>query len=106
MSVTTTANPTTQTVLHLLADYNLTHSEDHQHSANVESPDFDYDRQAPVAQNPDWWPDNYDGIPRYRPINYGLNREERPWANPGIECAFVYVMLNGVGLIAVRLQIL
>jgi hypothetical protein len=105
MSVTTTANTTTQSILHILADYELTHSGECQQSSIVDPPNpRSTDQEQP--QNPDWWPDNYNAIPAYRPINYNLDRESRPWAQPGIETAFVWTMLNGVGIISVRYALL
>lgn len=100
MSVTTTANKTTQSVLHLLADYELTHSGNEDQLTEVEEPNT-RSRIETDAQNPSWWMMDYHGVPAYRPINYNLDRESRPWAQPGIETAFVWTMLNGVGLIAV-----
>lgn len=100
MSVTTTANTTTQAVLHVLADYELTHSGEQPQSSTVESPNARSAKEE-EAENPDWWPNDYNAIPQYRPINYNLDRESRPWAQPGIETAFVWTMLNGVGIVSV-----
>ena len=100
MSVTTAANTTTQSVLHLLADYELTHSGE-EPTGSVPEPPNPRSRSEDSDQNPDWWPENYHGIPAHRPINYNLDRESRPWAQPGVETAFVWTMLNGVGIIAV-----
>ena len=102
MSVTTTANPATQNVLNLLADYELTHSE----PPNTANPDPQTatlnPRETPPTEteNPDWWPTDYNGIPPHRPINYNLDRESRPWGASGPESVFVMVMLNGVGFVA------
>ena len=101
MSVTTTANTTTQSVLNLLADYELTHSE----PPDIASPDPQTATLNPrdsssETDNPDWWPTEYNGIPPHRPINYNLDRESRPWGSNGVETAFVSVMLNGVGFVA------
>ena len=99
MSVTTTANPATQTVFRLLADYELKHSGDEDlapQNIGTLNP-----RPAPDVQNPEGWTDNYNGVPPYRPINYNLDREQRPWGRPGAETPFVMVMLNGVGVVAV-----
>jgi hypothetical protein len=103
MSVTTTANRTTQSVLHVLADYELTHSGDDEKPGVVDAPNA---RLAEIesVENPSWWPEDYNAIPPYRPINYNLDREIRPWAQSGVETAFVWTMLNGVGIIAVCLR--
>lgn len=103
MSVTTTANPATQTVLQALADYDLTHTGNDQTSdGTIEAPN-PRSRSDEIQQNPDWWLEDYNGVPPYRPINYELDHESRPWARPGIETAFVWTMLNGVGIVAVSL---
>jgi hypothetical protein len=100
MSVTTTANTTTQSILHVLADYELTHSGEGQQTSAVEPPN-PRNTNEERAENPEWWPEDYNAIPPYRPINYNLDRESRPWAQPGIETAFVWTMLNGVGVVSV-----
>lgn len=99
MSVTTTSNTTTQSVLKVLADYELTHS-GNDTDGTVEAPNPRLVDQE-TRQNPDWWTRDYNGVPPYRPINYDLDHELRPWARPGIETAFVWTMLNGVGVVAV-----
>jgi hypothetical protein len=100
MSVTTTANVTTQQILHVLADYELTHSGEEERNGIVEPPNKRSETEE-TAPNPEWWPEDYHYIPSYRPINYHLDREIRPWAQPGVETAFVWTMLNGVGIVAV-----
>lgn len=100
MSVTTTANPVGQTVLRALADYELTHSGEELNISHSNKPPNSHSA-AETRRNLDCWPTDYEGIPSYRPINYNLDREQRPWARPGAETAFVFVMLNGVGTIAV-----
>ena len=99
MSVTTTSNTTTQSVLNLLADYEVTHSGDDT-DATVEAPNPRPSAEE-ARQNPDWWTRDHNDVPTYRPINYSLDRELRPWARPGIETAFVSTMLSGVGIVAV-----
>lgn len=97
-ATTTTTETTTLSpaVLRLLADYELTHT-----GEEGQPPSPPNNRSEPVVQNPSWWPTNYDGIPPYRPIDYNLDRDQRPWARPGIETAFAFTMLNGVGVVAV-----
>lgn len=105
MSVTTTANPLAQSVLRVLADYELTHSS----HDNLDSDEIGTlnprSQAAETRSNPEGWTDDYRGVPPYRPINYQLDREQRPWAQPGIETAFVWVMLNGVGCVSVCLYL-
>ena len=99
MSVTTTANTTTQTVFRVLQDYELTHSEE----PNTEDPNPQTASLNPrdeITSNPEYWPTDYNGVPPHRPINYNLDRESRPWGSNGIESTFVSVMLNGVGAVA------
>ncbi|KAK5069239.1 hypothetical protein LTR64_008606 [Lithohypha guttulata] len=98
MSATTTANTRTQAVLNLLADYELTHS-GHDTTGVVEPPN-PRSVEDETRQNPDFWTRDYHGVPPYRPINYELDYDARPWARPGVETAFVWVMLNGVGIVA------
>ncbi|KIW07199.1 uncharacterized protein PV09_02065 [Verruconis gallopava] len=101
MSETTTTATITarQPVLQVLADYELTHTgEEAQNSTDALSNSPSETNE--IKENPDWWPEDYNAIPPYRPINYHLDRESRPWAQPGIETAFVWTMLNGVGIIA------
>ncbi|ETN42317.1 uncharacterized protein HMPREF1541_01471 [Cyphellophora europaea CBS 101466] len=97
MSVTTTSNVSTQSVIRLLADYELTHSEGEQAPADTsvnERP------RATSESNPAWWPTDHHGIPPHRPIDYTLDHEQRPWAASPIETAFVMTLLNGVGIVA------
>lgn len=106
MSVTTTANPISQSVLTILADYELTHSGNETTEGTVEAPNPRSVEEETSSSNPDWWTRDYNGVPPHRPINYNLDREQRPWARPGIETAFVWVMLNGVGAVAVSNSVL
>jgi hypothetical protein len=94
---TSTININSPAVLRLLADYDLTHTGGEE-DGEVQPPNSQPEVQR---ENPSWWPTNYNDIPPYRPINYNLDREQRPWARPGIETAFAFTMLNGVGVVAV-----
>ena len=98
MSVTTTSNVTTQGVIRLLADYELTHSGDDQGAAD---PRVNARQRAPTRSNPGWWPTDHYGIPPHRPIDHTLDREQRPWGASPVEVAFVWTMINGVGIVAV-----
>jgi hypothetical protein len=91
-ATTTTATETTSLspgVLRLLADYELTHSGDEDAPRAPPNPQPDF-----VTSNPSWWPTDYNDIPPYRPVNYSLDRDQRPWARPGIETAFAFTMLK------------
>lgn len=101
MSVTTTANPVAQSVLRILADYELTHSGDNESTdGEVKPPNHRSQEAETSTENPDSWPTEYSGIPPHRPINYNLDHESRPWGSNGVETVFVVMMLNGVGLVA------
>jgi hypothetical protein len=100
MSVTTTANPVAQSVLRVLADYELTHSGDNESTDGEVKPPNHRSQEAETTANPDSWPTEYNGIPPHRPINYNLDHELRPWGSNGVETVFVVIMLNGVGLVA------
>lgn len=99
MSVTTTASTTTQGVIRLLADYDLTHSGDEDGTVDAS---LNERPTAPTRSNPSWWPTDQNGIPPYRPIDYNLDREQRPWAGSPAESAFAWTLLNGVGIVSVR----
>lgn len=40
-------------------------------------------------------------VPPYRPIDYSLDQQQRPWGSNGLETAFVYNMFTGVWIVAV-----
>lgn len=100
MSVTTTANPMSTTVLQALSDYELHHSGDSEESRTPEPPNPDT-RSSQSVQNPENWDNDHRRVPPYRPIsreNYG---PERPGGGNALESAFIFVMLNGTGLVSV-----
>lgn len=99
MSVTTTANPVTGTVLSLLADYDLHHSG----QSEVDAPAAPNSRPQPQVNNPEWWPTDHNNIPDFRPVNRNLDLEQRPDGVNPIERLFIFTMLNGVGLNAVSI---
>lgn len=121
MSVTTTDNPITSTLSETLQDYEirLTGVQDlpsaqrqlAAESAPLLSQQQDggfpawvplTDHAAPVdVENPADWDTEHRGVPRYRPINYHLDREVRPWGSNAIETGFVLHMFHGVWLTAV-----
>lgn len=98
MSVTTSDNPLTTTIQHdVLRDYDI-HLTGHNETAAPPNSD----NRPPPASNPPDWPSEYRGIPPYRPINTELDRSQRPWAGSPAGQVFVFAMLNGVWLNAVR----
>ncbi|KAK8041326.1 hypothetical protein PG994_014333 [Apiospora phragmitis] len=113
MSVTTTDNPITSTLSDTLQDYEirLTGAQDlpqpQQEDApllpqNNQFPDWVplTDHAAPDVEDPPDWDTEHRGVPRYRPINYHLDREQRPWGSNAIETGFVLHMFHGVWLTA------
>lgn len=94
MSVTATANPTTTELHRALNDYTI-------HLTGEETETAVNTRSEPTVENPENWPEDYHGVPAYRPINRHLNREERPDGTNPIERLFIFTMLNGVWLNAV-----
>lgn len=100
MSVTTTANSVSGTVLQALTDYNLFHSGHVERARTPEQPN----RRAslsPVIENPENWDNEHRRVPPYRPVDRSLYGPERPGGVNAIEVTFIYVMLHGVGLVSV-----
>lgn len=95
MSVTTSTNTISQSVLHLLADYELHHSEALVEPGIVEGQN---PRSEPHSENPEWWPTDHRGVPDYRPINRNLDRELRPAGSFLMETCFIIIMLGGVAI--------
>ncbi len=100
MSVTTSTNTVTQSVLHLLTDYDLHHSGDPAISGRPEPPNASQTDTA-EHQNPDWWPTDHRRVPDHRPVNQDLDRSLRPDGINGAERTFIFTMLRGVQLMAV-----
>lgn len=98
MSVTTTANPVSATVLQALTDYDLHHSGAPETPGTPSPPN----QQSTVhAETPENWDREHRRVPPYRPIDRSLLGPERPDGVNGIERTFIYLMLNGVGVVAV-----
>jgi hypothetical protein len=105
MSVTTTANSEVVTLRQTLAEYELHHSET--------NPNPEVGSAAPAPNsvpvetngNPAGWDTTHRRVPDFRPVRReNINEEGRNVYNNGIERAFVWTMLNGVGVQAVRLH--
>jgi hypothetical protein len=101
MSVTTSTNTVTGGVLHVLTDYDLHHSGNPQDPKRPASPNAPHINPAEHS-NPEWWPTNHRRIPDYRPVNQHLDRTLRPDGINGMERTFIFTMLRGVQLNAVR----
>ncbi len=100
MSVTTTANPVTATVLQALTDYDIHHSGNPEHPQTPEPPNQRDDSSA-IVENPADWDTEHRRVPPYRPIDHNLIGPERPGGVNIIETAFISTMFLGVRLIAV-----
>ncbi|KAL9078794.1 MAG: hypothetical protein Q9157_002277 [Trypethelium eluteriae] len=75
MSVTTTANPVTTTLTRTLRDYEIHESaeqnpEEHPAPVNPNTP--------PTVANPEGWPEEYNNVPNYRPVDHTRDMELRP----------------------------
>lgn len=105
MSVTTTDNPIS-TTLHRAAD-NADHLRDYQvhvtnHDHGATTSSSSSPPTATTVSNPPDWPDDYRGMPPYRPINTGLDLASRPWGGNPVGDAFVMTMFTGVWTVSVR----
>jgi hypothetical protein len=100
MSVTTTANPLTSSVLQVLTDYDLHHSRSPETPQTAPVPNR---RSDPSPSNPPEWPTNHRAVPPYRPADRNLDREQRPGGMNAAEVVFIFTMLNGVRINAVRI---
>lgn len=98
--MTVTQNAVSQSVLHLLTDYELHHSGVDSTDAPV-APTNPMTRPAALSQNPDWWPTNYRSVPDRRPINRELDRSLRPGGRHFMETWFIFTMLSGVTVMSV-----
>jgi hypothetical protein len=89
----------------VFADYVLHHSAPE--SLSGQSSAFrssNIDEVAPPS-NPDWWrPTNHRRVSAYRPINRSLDGSQRPNGTSLVGIIFIFTMLRGVQLNAVRLS--
>jgi len=99
MSVTTTDNPITLQLQHVLQDYEIRLTGEENVPARPAS------REATQLGNPPDWPQNYRRVPPYRPIDTNLDREQRPDGTSPMERVFIFTMLHGVWLNAVRIKV-
>lgn len=100
MSVTTTQNTVSASVLQVLADYDLHHSGAPEQPGQPAPPN-ERDDLAISSSNPPGWPTDHRRVPPYRPINCNLDRDVRPGGANFIEAVFIATLLNGVRLNAV-----
>ena len=100
MSVTTSTNTTTQSVLHVLAEYDLHHSGNPANSSEAAPPNPRREQDI-SSSNPPGWDQGHNRVPPYRPINRNLDMEMRPGGANVPEAIFIATLLNGVSLNAV-----
>jgi hypothetical protein len=98
MSVTTSTNTASQSVLHLLADYELHHSGQLVEGNFVNGQNQRFDSHV---DNPEWWPADHRMVPKRRPINRNLDKNLRPAGSFFMETCFILTMLGGVATNAV-----
>ncbi|KAF2856660.1 hypothetical protein T440DRAFT_462913 [Plenodomus tracheiphilus IPT5] len=94
MSVTTTANPLTYQISHVLADYELTHS--HTPNNEIDTSLNSHPNPSSQSQNPSDWPTEHRRVPEYRPVNTELDQSERRVYQNGAERVFIALMFTGV----------
>lgn len=98
MSVTTTDNARITEIRHVLADYDLHHSQPSEEEAQP-APEPSA-QEASIANNPPDWETEWRRVPPYRPIQNQLD-EQRNSYNNAIEQNFIRVMFGGVFMMAV-----
>ena len=102
MSVTTTDNARITTVRHLLADYDLHHSQPSlDESSAAPEPNFQGDRSE---SNPSDWETQWRRVPAHRPVDPSLLEGDRNTYTNNIERTFIRVMFGGVHMQAVSLK--
>ncbi|MCJ1445192.1 MAG: hypothetical protein MMC23_005697 [Stictis urceolatum] len=100
MSVTTTQNTCTYSIVRTLADYELHHSAE-------EDPDQAYDPEAnrhptpssQPAENPRGWETEFRRVPQFRATNYDLEFESRNKYQNNIERFFIINMFGGIMMV-------
>lgn len=97
MSVTTTSNPVTGSVLQVLTDYDIHHSGSPAHPAAA-PPVNETPAPNGSVSNPPHWDTEHRMVPAYRPLNRNLIHAERPMGSNPAEVIFIWTMLNGVGV--------
>ena len=96
MSVTTTANPVTTTLFRTLQDYEIHESAEQNPQ---EHPEPVNPNLHPAVANPADWPEDYNDVPNYRPVDHTRDMTLRPGGmNPaehgGLKISWVDKMEN------------
>ena len=100
MSVTTTDNARITNLRHVLADYELHHSEPAAEQAET-APAPNAQESVPIDANPPGWVTEWRRVPAYRPVQ-NQRGEMRDSYNNAVERTFISVMFGGVYAMAVR----
>lgn len=103
MPVTTSTTTVSTTSRQVLSDYVLYHSG---HDVPLEQPPRAHSSTVGNSgqhRNPNWWPSDHRRVPDHRPVNRNLDRSQRPNGTNVIETIFIFTMLRGVQLNAVRI---
>lgn len=100
MSVTTTDNARVTAVRHLLADYDLHHSQPPEGEAQPAPEPDGQASSATTTSNPVDWETEWRRVPSYRPVQNQLD-DQRDVYNNEIEHNFIRVMFGGVWMMAV-----
>lgn len=94
MSVTTTSNPRVTELRHVLADYDLHHSQPSPDTAGpAPAPNT---QPQPTRSNPADWESEWRRVPAYRAVDPSLIHGDRNHVNDEIERNFIRVMFGGV----------
>lgn len=101
MSVTTIAPPVSRAVLQALADYDVHHTGNSEQPGQPEPPNAQPELVT-VTQNPEDWDTDHRRVPNYRAVDPSRRGPERPDGVNAVERTFIYLMLNGVNIVAVR----
>lgn len=99
MSVTTTDNARVTSVRHILADYELHHSEPPEDEAQPAPLPNEHDNPISTS-NPPGWETEWRRVPAYRPVQ-DQRDEQRDTYTSAVERNFVRVMFTGVYAMAV-----
>lgn len=100
MSVTTTDNARITNLRHILADYELHHSEPTADEAEP-APAPNAHQALRSSENPFGWETEWRRVPAYRPVQ-DQRGELRDSYNNAVERTFIRVMFGGVYAMAVR----
>ncbi|RMY91353.1 hypothetical protein D0862_09733 [Hortaea werneckii] len=99
MSVTVTDNQRITTLRHILADYELHHSQPNAEEASVAPPPNPHPASQSSSDAPIEWEDQWRRVPAYRAANEQLDAARNTYLSE-IERNFVRVMFGGVNMMS------